>query len=432
VEQCYRQGSALDFPKRPEWSYGETKEQVLEKEERSFKEYLFRLRQSFAEDELSYFELNLETWRQLWRVLEVSDILFIIVDIRYAPLHFSPALFDYVTKELGRKVLIILNKCDLVGEPTTTAWKEYFIKTFPGVYVVTFTSFPSPARSPHHHRCLRRLGRGLCIAANMSEQQLLQRESEQGLNAADRDWLDANFPSKSAAATDGKLAAAAKASKADASKDCPTRPELVERDTNFITIGMIGQPNVGKSTIINSLVKRPVVSTSQTPGHTKHFQTNFLSSHIRLCDCPGLIFPSLVPRPLQASFIVAGQYPVAQVRDPYTPIGFVAERIDLVNMLKIKHPELMDVKGKNEERKAPEWTPWDICEAWAYARQYFTAKAARPDVYRAANDLLRHAVEGRIVLSIKPPGYFDRYGTDVVDQHQNLGTITAHTLLCCE
>lgn len=32
---------------------------------------------------LSYFELNLETWRQLWRVLEISDIVLVIVDIRY-------------------------------------------------------------------------------------------------------------------------------------------------------------------------------------------------------------------------------------------------------------------------------------------------------------------------------------------------------------
>ena len=32
---------------------------------------------------LSYFELNLETWRQLWRVLEISDIILVIVDIRY-------------------------------------------------------------------------------------------------------------------------------------------------------------------------------------------------------------------------------------------------------------------------------------------------------------------------------------------------------------
>lgn len=62
---------------------------------------------------------------------------------------------------------------------------------------------------------------------------------------------------------------------------------------------MVGQPNVGKSTIMNSIVGKVVVSASPTPGHTKYFQTYFLTRDIRLCDCPGLIFPSLVPRALQ-------------------------------------------------------------------------------------------------------------------------------------
>ena len=34
------------------------------------------------QNKLSFFELNLETWRQLWRVIEMSDILLVIVDIR--------------------------------------------------------------------------------------------------------------------------------------------------------------------------------------------------------------------------------------------------------------------------------------------------------------------------------------------------------------
>lgn len=32
---------------------------------------------------LSFCELNLETWRQLWRVLELSDIVLVIVDARF-------------------------------------------------------------------------------------------------------------------------------------------------------------------------------------------------------------------------------------------------------------------------------------------------------------------------------------------------------------
>ena len=34
-------------------------------------------------DVVGHFELNLETWRQLWRVIEMSDVLLLVVDCRY-------------------------------------------------------------------------------------------------------------------------------------------------------------------------------------------------------------------------------------------------------------------------------------------------------------------------------------------------------------
>ena len=68
-------------------------------------------------------------------------------------------------------------------------------------------------------------------------------------------------------------------------------PEDVDQ---VLTIGTIGYPNVGKSSLINSLMGKRVVSVSKTPGHTKHFQTIFINSKIRLCDCPGLVFPSKI------------------------------------------------------------------------------------------------------------------------------------------
>jgi hypothetical protein len=51
---------------------------------------------------------------------------------------------------------------------------------------------------------------------------------------------------------------------------------------------------------------RTVVSTSRTPGHTKHFQTIHLTHNVRLCDSPGLVFPSLLPKPLQVCVIDGG------------------------------------------------------------------------------------------------------------------------------
>lgn len=51
-----------------------------------------------------------QTWRQLWRVLEISDIVLLITDVRHPTLHFSPALYNHVVNDLGKKLVLVLNK----------------------------------------------------------------------------------------------------------------------------------------------------------------------------------------------------------------------------------------------------------------------------------------------------------------------------------
>jgi ribosome biogenesis GTPase A len=74
---------------------------------------------------------------------------------------------------------------------------------------------------------------------------------------------------------------------------------------DYVTLGLVGHPNVGKSSLINSIMRRTVVSASRTPGHTKHFQTIHIADNVRLCDSPGLVFPALIPRALQVRKIEA-------------------------------------------------------------------------------------------------------------------------------
>jgi large subunit GTPase 1 len=74
------------------------------------------------------------------------------------------------------------------------------------------------------------------------------------------------------------------------------RDEMGSED--FI-VGMVGYPNVGKSSTINDLFGKKVVTTSLMPGKTKSIQTlelfrEGMKKKISVCDCPGLVFPNFV------------------------------------------------------------------------------------------------------------------------------------------
>lgn len=90
-----------------------------------------------------------------------------------------------------------------------------------------------------------------------------------------------------------------------------------------------GFPNVGKSSVINSLVGRKVVSVSRTPGHTKYFQTYYLTPTVKMCDCPGLVFPSCVNKQLQVLFCDWVYLPVHNLRCVKYHSWFYLSQVDV-------------------------------------------------------------------------------------------------------
>lgn len=59
-----------------------------------------------------------------------------------------------------------------------------------------------------------------------------------------------------------------------------------------ISVGFIGYPNTGKSSIINTVRKKKVCNVAPIPGETKVWQYITLMKRIYLIDCPGVVPPS--------------------------------------------------------------------------------------------------------------------------------------------
>ncbi|KAJ2710362.1 hypothetical protein H4R19_003783 [Coemansia spiralis] len=400
----------VDIPVRPEWRRGESKAAVEAREEAYFAQWLSRIQELRDEDSVSLYEKNLEVWRQLWRVVEISDVLLLIVDIRHPVLHFPPSLYRYVAETTGKPLVVVLNKTDLVAPATVAAWETYFRARFPAVQLTTFCCYRAEAAAVDEDSSVtamklrkRRPRRRVYETAQVGRLLAACRDVCDPAVRAVADWDE--IIARYAVPTDEALADSDAESDADSDSesDPGTNAELAPVEppegARYVTIGMVGHPNVGKSTVINSIARRSVVSTSRTPGHTKHFQTIHIAPTLRLCDCPGLVFPCVVERPLQ---VLAGLYNIAQVQEPYTAVQYLAERVPVEKVLALKPPPDSLAAARGNYR----WSAWDICEAFAIDRGFFTPKAARPDVYRAALYMLRWVLDGRVLLSFKPPGFF--------------------------
>lgn len=176
---------------------------------------------------------------------------------------------------------------------------------------------------------------------------------------------------------------------------------------------MVGHPNAGKSSVINSVCAGKKVSVSRTAGHTKRAQTvPLVPGVVSLLDCPGLVFPhATVPPPEPraedpaaaarldhelkdeiAMQQLLGVIPIAQVREPYTAVRYLTERVALEKMYGLNLPH--DEEG---------WSPLLLCEQLAVKRGLHIARTGRPDSHSAGREILYDAQDGIIPLAWTPP-----------------------------
>lgn len=119
----------LTVPRRPQWTSTTTPEELDRMERDSLLEWRRGLAELQENNDLlmTPFERNLEVWRQLWRVIERSDLVVQIVDARNPLLFRSEDLERYV-KHVGERKnnLLLVNKADMLTMEQRQAWAGYF------------------------------------------------------------------------------------------------------------------------------------------------------------------------------------------------------------------------------------------------------------------------------------------------------------------
>ncbi|CAD5322328.1 unnamed protein product [Arabidopsis thaliana] len=237
-------------------------------------------------------------YKELVKVIELSDVILEVLDAR-DPLGTRCTDMERMVMQAGpnKHLVLLLNKIDLVPREAAEKWLMYLREEFPAV------------------------------AFKCSTQ-------EQRSNLG---W---------------KSSKASKPSNMLQTSDCLGADTLIKLLKNYsrshelkksITVGIIGLPNVGKSSLINSLKRAHVVNVGATPGLTRSLQEVHLDKNVKLLDCPGVVM--LKSSGNDASIALRNCKRIEKLDDPVSPVKEILKLCPkdmLVTLYKIPSFEAVD------------------------------------------------------------------------------------------
>lgn len=349
-------------------------------EKRIFSEWITNIIDTYPK-QINYFESNLETWRQLWRVVERSEVVLMIVDTRFGSIQFNSKVCEWV-KSLGKGFGVLLNKTDLVDTTVVMEWKEYFKNTF-----------DVPTLEIKTNRAIDGNAEDFDIATIRSEKKKDDEKEEcveSVIQTTHKDFEEFVFslrPKHNEKKEEIEDEEEFDDEMNDSDEEEYEEMKKKQQKSKKLVVGLIGNPNVGKSSLLNWLVGKKVTSVSSHPGRTKYLQTYNMNKQITLADCPGMMFPMI--NQSQLIQVICGIYPLSQLREPYSIVRFFLERLPLEKIYHIPLEENMSVIHFVEE--------------FALKNNYITGKAGRPDTHKAAREILTDCITGRIIFMFEPP-----------------------------
>lgn len=160
----------------------------------------------------------------------------------------------------------------------------------------------------------------------------------------------------------------------------------LHQDKKCISVGFIGYPNVGKSSIINTLRAQKVCKVAPLAGETKVWQYITLMKRIYLIDCPGVVYPS---GDTDTETVLKGVVRVENIKDPEDHIPTVLERVKKEYIIKTY--------------KIEKWQDTDDFLEQMARRTGKLLKGAEPDIPTVAKMILNDWQRGKLPYFVKPP-----------------------------
>ncbi|CAN6297737.1 unnamed protein product [Urochloa humidicola] len=212
-------------------------------------------------------------YKELVKVIEASDVILEVLDAR-DPLGTRCIDMERMVRKAdpSKRIVLLLNKIDLVPKEAVEKWLTYLREEMPTV----------------------------AFKCNTQEQR-----TKLGWKSSKLD----------------------KASNIPQSSDCLGAENLIKLLKNYsrshelklaITVGIVGLPNVGKSSLINSLKRSRVVNVGSTPGVTRSMQEVQLDKKVKLLDCPGVVM--LKSSNSGVSVALRNCKRVEKMEDPISPV----------------------------------------------------------------------------------------------------------------
>ncbi|MDI9246199.1 ribosome biogenesis GTPase YlqF [Marinobacter sp. CHS3-4] len=171
-----------------------------------------------------------------------------------------------------------------------------------------------------------------------------------------------------------------------------------DRQKSALRVMILGIPNVGKSTLINTLAGRPVAKTGNEPAVTRAQQAIKLPDNVLLYDTPGFLWPKLSPEACGYRLAISGAIRSAV-------IDFEDVALFAADFFLDRYPDQVLARYGLEDRPADGLA---LMDGIALKRR-FLGRGGVPDLHKVAEVLLNEFRAGKLGrLSLETPEMVER------------------------